>query len=455
MRLFHDRRAAALELSRHLAHLKSEKPVVLGLVRGGVPMAEIIAHALDTTFDVLLIERLRAPRNPDHIVGAVDEHGRISMIRSTARWHHLTSQQMVEPAREVFRDLQRMRGRIRSVLPEFDVRGRTVVLVGQGIASGAKMLGAISSVRDRGARKVVVAAPAGSGEAAWQLHEAADLVVIPHRPAQFRSVEDFYDDNTPVSDQLLMTIVENWAAKRPQQQPGVQTILMKLYNDREELLSCEIDLPPGTTRGSGPYPAVIFAHGYESDGRNKRTMLISRRLSKRGIIGVRPDFSGHGRSEGDLANASPERMAADLGNVLNAVRVLDEVDNDRLGLVGSGSGGMLCLEHARTDTEFRAIVVRGPMCGDEIRASLPLRTPTMIIHAELDHGLQPGLAPPLPSCHQLLMIPAANRLFNDVISFEMMVGATVDWLFDHLVPAPMAESAHLAPSRGSVEGDAG
>ena len=137
MALFQDRREAATELSRHLSYLKSEKPVVLGLVYSGVPMAEIIAKALDAPLDVLLIERLRAPQNPDHIVGAVDEHGRISMIKSTARWHHLTSQKMVDPARDVFRQLQRFRGRVRSVLPEIDVRDRTVVIVSQGVASGA------------------------------------------------------------------------------------------------------------------------------------------------------------------------------------------------------------------------------------------------------------------------------------------------------------------------------
>ena len=151
MRLFHNRREAAHELARHLSFLKSEDPIVLGLVSGGVPIAEIIAQALEAALDVLIIERLSAPKNPDHVVGAVDEHGRISMIKSTARWHQLTSQQMIAPAREVFRQLQRRRSRIRAILPEMDVRDRTVIIVGQGVATGAKMLGAIASVRDRGA----------------------------------------------------------------------------------------------------------------------------------------------------------------------------------------------------------------------------------------------------------------------------------------------------------------
>ncbi|MBT8487180.1 MAG: hypothetical protein KJO43_16505, partial [Phycisphaerae bacterium] len=326
MRLFHDRREAAQELARVLSYLKDDRPIVLGLMNSGVPLAEVVAESLDAPLDVLLIERLAAPKNPEHIVGAVDEHGRISMIKSTARWHHLTSQQMVEPAREVFKDLQRQRGRIRAILPEVDVRDRTVVIVSQGVATGAKMLGAIASVRDRGARKVVAAAPAGSGKAAWHLHEAADLVVIPHRPSKFRAIAEFYEEFSPVPDELVLAIIERWVKRRPSQRPGVITLLTKVTGDHGHLLCCELDLPPNTTRGSGPFPTVIFAHGYESDGRNPRTVPISQRLAKRGIIGVRVNFTGHGRSEGELEEATEEQMASDLRLIVDRICDLAEVD---------------------------------------------------------------------------------------------------------------------------------
>lgn len=103
MRLFQNRREAAEELARLLTYLKPEKPIVLGLANAGVVVAEVVAEALDAPLDVLLIERLAAPKHPEHIVGAVDEHGRISMIKSTARWHHLTSQKMIDPVHRVSR----------------------------------------------------------------------------------------------------------------------------------------------------------------------------------------------------------------------------------------------------------------------------------------------------------------------------------------------------------------
>lgn len=462
-RLFADRRAAARELSEHLAYLRSERPLVLGLVNGGVPIAETVATALDAPLDLLLIERLTAPKHPDHVVGAVDEHGRISMIRTTARWHHLSSQQMVGPARDVFRRLQRQRGMIRRVLPELDVEDHTVVIVDDGIASGARMLGAIASVRDRGARFVVAAAPAGGGDAVWHLHEAADLVVIPHRPTPFRTLSDVYVDAEDVSDDMVRAVIDRWVSTRAPATSGVRTLVMKLTTQPDCLIACEVDLPPGTARDSGPYPAVIFAHGYESDGRSSRTVPISHRLAKRGIIGVRIDFTGHGRSEGDLAEATPQRMGDDLRRVLAEVSRLNEVDARAIGLVGAGTGGTLVLDAARELPEIHAVVVRSPMLGTELDLAAEVACPTLLIFAENDSIFADAArrgGRPLPSCHQLLEIPEAERLFNDAISLEMMVSASVDWLSDHLprggsaAPAAVVTGAVAPepPARGAVSG---
>jgi putative phosphoribosyl transferase len=436
MALFQNRQEAANELARALSYLKDEKPIVLGLANGGVPIAEIIAAHLEAPFDTLLIERLHAPRSPEHVVGAVDEHGRISMIQSTARWHHVTSRELVEPARDVFREVQRRRGRIRAILPEIDVRDRTVIVVSQGLASGAKMLGAITSVRDRGARKVIAAAPAGATKATWQLHEVADMVVIPHRPSTFTNVSDFYSEFSDVTDELVEAIISKWVKTRPLQQEGVQTIVVKMTNDLGQAVFCEVDLPPGCTRDSGPYPAVIFAHGYESDGRNPRTAPISRRIAKRGLIGVRIDFTGHGRSEGELSDATDQRMFNDMIRAFNNVAPLNEVDDTRVGLVGSGTGGLLCIELAQRLPAVAAMVIRSPLTGKELRLLQNVAAATLIIHAGQEEAIDSSAAPPQGSRHQMLEVPDATRLFNDPISLEMMVGASVDWLVDHLSKIP-------------------
>lgn len=448
MRLFKNRIEAANELAQHLAFLKDEKPIVLGLANGGVPIADIIAKSLDAPLDVLLIEKLYAPHSPDQVVGAVDEHGRISMIQATARWHHVTSQQMVEPAREAFRLLQTRQARVRSILPELDVRGRTVIVVGQGVATGAKMLGAIASLKDRGAAKIVAAAPAGTSQATWQLHEAANVVVIPHRPAKFKGIEGFYEDFADVTDDTMVRIIERWVAARPQPNQGVSTIVMKIASSLGHHLMCELDLPPGMTRGSGPYPAVIFAHGMESDGRSSRSLTISRRLAKRNIIGVRMDFTGHGRSGGQIDEATDVQMLSDLHMVFQSAAGLAEVDRQRLGIVGSGTGCMVALHYAAQVPMVKAMVIRGPVCGRETVAARQVKAPTLLIHADADTALLDSvqaLDRELAAPHQLLRIPNSNRLFSDPISMELMVSATIDWLVDHLVVTPAIAQEQALP----------
>ena len=438
MRLFKNRQEAAGELAGKLAFLKDEKALVLAVPNYGVPLAATIAESLDAPLDILLIAKLSAPHAPDQTVGAVDEHGRISMIQSAARWHHLTAQEMIAPARKVFADLQSRRSRFRAVLPESEVRGRVVIVVDVGVDTGATMLAAIASLRDRGAAKVIVAAPAGRSKATWQLHEAADNVVIPHSPSRFKGVDHFYQEFDEVSDREVEAILQRWSSSRPHEHPGVKTLVMRVIGKQQQVLHCELDLPPAMSRGGGPYPAVIFTHGLESHGRSPRTVPISRRLAKRKVIGVRMDFTGHGRSEGTLEQATEEQMVSDLRTVVENVCFLQEVDPKRLGITGAGTGGMVALRFAAQEPQLAAMVIRGPLTGGEIEATRAVKAPTLLIHGEHDPELSrlaQSLDDELASIHKLLVIPESSRWFSDPISLELMVSASVDWLVDHLVSA--------------------
>ncbi len=463
MRLFKNRVEAAHELAGDLQFLKHEDPLILGIPNGGLQIAAIIAERLDAALDILLIQKLSAPGQPNQVVGAVDEHGRISMIQSAARWHHLTSQEMIGPARLVFGQLQKRRARFRAILPETDVRGRTVIIIDHGVETGATMLAAIASVRDRGARKVAVAAPAGAGKATWQLHDTADVVVIPHTPSKFKGIDHFYQSFEEVPDDFVASTLERWSASRPEQHAGVKTLVARFPTTQGRVIHCELDLPPGTKRGSGPYPAVIFAHGLESDGHSPRSVPISRRLAKRGIIGVRMDFTGHGRSEGSPQDATGKQMLADLRAVFENVRNLEEVDSQQIGLNGSGTGGMIALCFAASTSDVAALVLRGPVFDRDLREARQVTAPTLLIHAERDTALADtagAIARELTCTHELLKIPDSNRLFNDPISRELIVSASVDWLADHLTAAsraagPMIETTRIGPSSPVGENAAG
>jgi putative phosphoribosyl transferase len=443
MALFKNRIQAADELARDLEFLRGEDPVVVGIPNGGVPVAAYIAEHLNCPLDILLMEPLTAPRYPDHVVGAVDEHGRISIIQATARWHHVTSQQLVEPARKAYAALQERRGQFRAILPELDLAGRTVIVINEGVSTGAKMLGAITSVRDRGAKKVVAAAPAGPAKNTWILHENADLVVIPHHPTEFKSIQHFYSNYEPVTDNQVVCTLQKWVVSRPDPTLGVRTIVHKLRNEVGTLLHCEIDLPPDFQRGADPRPAVVFAHGFESHARSPRSVPISKRLAKRGVLGVRFDFTGHGQSQGKHDEATDERMLRDLNVVFRTVAAMKEVDGRRIGINGAGTGGMIALHFAAIEPTLGALVIRGPVCEHEIDAARRIKAPTLLIHAEQDTALGDSIAAidnNLAATHHLLVVHNSNRLFGDPISHELMVSASVDWLADHLLQSRAASA---------------
>lgn len=448
MALFKNRIAAAEELATNLDFLRDEQPVIVGIPNGGVPVAAVIAERLGAPLDILLMKPLSPPRHPDHIVGAVDEHGRISIIQQTARWHHVTSQQLVEPARRAYAELQECRGRFRAILPEYDLTGRTVIVVNEGVSSGAQMLGAISSVRDRGAKKVVAAAPAGPSQNTWILHENADMVVIPHVPTQFKGIEHFYSSYEPVTDNQVVCTLQKWVASRPDPTLGVKTIVHKIKNEVGNLLHCEVDLPPNVQRGDQPRAAVIFAHGFESSARSPRAVPISKRLAKRGVLGVRFDFTGHGQSHGRHEDATDERMLRDLNVVYRTVAAMKEVDSRHIGINGAGTGAMISLHFAAMEPTVASLVIRGPVCGREVDAARKIKAPTLIIHAEHDTALGESVAAindNLAATHQMLVVHNSNRLFNDPISHELMVSASVDWLADHLLDSPVASALIDAP----------
>ena len=114
---------------------------------------------------------------------------------------------------------------------------------------------------------------------------------------------------------------------------------------------------------------------------------------------------------------------------------LNEVDERRIGLNGSGTGGLIALHFAANHPEIRSLVIRGPVCGTEVEAAAKVEVPTLLIHAEKDTALCDSIEAidrNLHSTHQLMRIPQSSRLFNDPISRELMIDSSVKWLEDHL-----------------------
>ena len=205
--IFPDRREAGRLLGERLARLDLEAPLVLGLPRGGVPVAIEVARALGAPMDLLAVRKLGAPGNPELAVGAIAEGGSGVLDRQLARYLGLTDERLARTVERERRELERRVTRFREGRPPRDVAGRTVVVVDDGLATGLSDLAAVEALRTRGAGRIVVAAPVGSREGVALLREAADEVVCVTVPERLVSVGHWYRDFEQVSDAEVLALL--------------------------------------------------------------------------------------------------------------------------------------------------------------------------------------------------------------------------------------------------------
>lgn len=205
--IFRNRREAGRELAEHLRDLAAQRPVVLGLTRGGVPVAAEIARALEARMDVLVVRKLGCPWHPELGVGAIGEQGaRIVDQRLVAELGIDAEALAVVEARERT-ELERRVRAYRQGRPPVDLHGQTVVVVDDGIATGSTARAAIEVARRRGADRVVLAVPVAPHEAVRMLGALADVVCL-HSSDAFWSVGQFYEDFHQVSDDEVTAELE-------------------------------------------------------------------------------------------------------------------------------------------------------------------------------------------------------------------------------------------------------
>ncbi|MGW1058606.1 phosphoribosyltransferase [Micromonospora rubida] len=194
-----DREDAGQVLADRLAGLADRPDVtVLGLVRGGVPVARVVAERLHAPLDVLVVRKLGLPMAPEVAFGALGPNGvRVLNELVAAR---VDPGEVAEVQRHEQAELERRERRYRAGRPPLDLTGRTAVIVDDGLATGATARAAVQVARQLGARRVVVAVPVGAEEAYEMLVAEADEVVCVQRPAGFGSVSSYYEDFHEVSD---------------------------------------------------------------------------------------------------------------------------------------------------------------------------------------------------------------------------------------------------------------
>ena len=419
MSIFKDRVDAGRQLGRRLAELRGQDIVVLGLPRGGVPVAFEVAAALDAPLDVIVVRKLGLPYQPELAMGAIGEGG-VKVLDEQVLAHSRVSGEELLAVAEYERSVLENRVVLfRKGRTRLDLTGRIAVIVDDGIATGSTARVACRIARKQGAARVILAVPVAPAETLADLSEPDEVVCLA-TPRQFTAVGYHYRDFSPTDDDEVVRLLD-LAAKRVQTvlPPSPTSSAARAVNAAD--VDEEVDIPSRGVRLQAqlhlPVPAravVLFAHGSGSSRHSPRNRYVAGVLQQAGL----------GTLLLDLLTPAEERNRANVFDIELLARRLSSA-TAWLGTPG-GNGvlrrGLLWCQHGR-----RGRAVGGVRAvGADRRCGVARRPPrsggTAVVRRHCAHATDCGKpgpggpgAQPQGESHDALPQPARCRPGGDAL----------------------------------------
>lgn len=204
---FRDRAAAGRLLAQRLQGRRLVRPLVLAIPRGGVLCGAALAEGLHSELDVVLVAKLRAPYQPEYAIGAVTEEGDIYLNPEAADVPGVTHEYLQQQRQQQMATIAQRSRLLRGVRPAAEVRGRSVIITDDGLATGSTAIAALQSLQRRGPQELILAVPVAPPDRLREVGRFCDETVCLHAPADFWAVGTYYDDFTPVDDQTAAEVL--------------------------------------------------------------------------------------------------------------------------------------------------------------------------------------------------------------------------------------------------------
>lgn len=450
---FRDRHDAGRRLAALLDRFRDTRPIVVGMPRGGVPVAAEVARRLGAPLDVALVRKVGAPENPEYALGAVAEGGVRVISEPTAQALGLSATDLAELVDRAERELSDAKRRYRNGREPMPLTGRTVILVDDGLATGRSALAAIRSLRRREAARVILAVPVAAPQSVRALEQEVDDIVCVEMPPDLWGVGLWYDDFAPTSDEEVRALLAELSAgagsvpdgdtgggDRAQAQAARQAHRVSGAADPsgEELmieLGSGLELGGTLTIPAQPAGLVVFAHGSGSSRFSTRNRAVANELVASGYATLLFDLLTT-FEERDRANVFDiPLLASRLVAVSRWVRKRDALADAPLAFFGASTGAAAALTAAaELGEEVRAVVSRGgrPDLALDLAA---VKAPTLLIVGGADLQvleLNREAQRQLHCANELAIVAGATHLFEEPGALEEVSRLAIDWLERHL-----------------------
>jgi putative phosphoribosyl transferase len=444
---FADRRDAGSQLADVLAQRGYEHPVIVALPRGGVPVGAEVAARLGAPLDVLIVRKLGCPGRPELGVGAIAEGGVQVRNDDLIAQLGLTAGELSRVVAAESAEMRRRAQRFRGDRPRLPVRGRTAIVVDDGLATGSTARAAIDALRRQDPARIVLAVPVAPVDTAEDLTGLADEVVCLRTPDRFLAIGQWYTDFDQVPDAVVSALLSRYGTSGT------------ALHDPDDPVDQDVHIPAGGTRLQGiltvPVDAVavvVFAHGSGSSRTSPRNRAVAHTLQEAGLATLLFDLLDD-READDRRNVFDVRLLAE--RLLDATRWLEAqpaVAGLPIGYFGASTGAAAALAAAARRPDVIAVVSRGgrPDLADAWLSRV--RAPTLLIVGGRDTPvieLNRRARVLLGGHSRLEVVPGATHLFGEPGALERVAALARDWFIAHV---PSTDQDRLRTGAGRPGG---